>query len=72
MNQGEKVSGVDGMTLEICAGLIDKSDLSIEDHVVAEVEEETGYKGRVVNLIYLFRSPYTHLNSLNDFFETFK
>merc|ERR1711935_1206746 len=36
------VTGEDGMTLEVCAGIVDKSS-SFKAHVVAEVVEETGY-----------------------------
>ena len=32
------------MTLEVCAGLVDKTGKSFKEHVVAEIEEETGYK----------------------------
>jgi len=38
------VTGDDGMTLEVCAGIVDKTGKSFKEHVVAEVEEETGYK----------------------------
>ena len=36
------MTGEDGMTLEVCAGIVDKSS-SFKAHVVAEVAEETGY-----------------------------
>ena len=41
--QGEKVTGSDGLTLEVCAGIVDK-DMSYIEHAVAEVSEETGYR----------------------------
>ena len=37
------MTGEDGMTLEICAGIVDKQGSSYKAHVVAEVAEETGY-----------------------------
>jgi len=41
--QGQKVTGSDGITLEVCAGIVDK-EISYVDHAVEEVFEETGYK----------------------------
>ncbi len=36
-------SGVDGVTLELCAGIVDK-DLTLEEIAAEEVIEETGFK----------------------------
>ena len=33
-----------GLTLELCAGIIDHPDLSLKEHMKREVLEETGYK----------------------------
>lgn len=34
----------DGMTVELCAGLLDKEDLSPEETALEEIEEECGYR----------------------------
>ena len=43
LQQGQTdLTAADGQTIEVCAGIVDKN-MSYADHVVAEVEEETGY-----------------------------
>ena len=42
---GDRIGiGFKGITLEICAGLIDKKDKSAHEIAIEEVEEECGYK----------------------------
>ena len=43
LDLGDKI-GSKGITLEICAGLIDKKDKSAQEIAIEEVEEECGYK----------------------------
>ena len=43
LDLGDKI-GSKGITLEICAGLIDKKDKSAHEIAIEEVEEECGYK----------------------------
>ena len=44
LQQGQTdLTAADGQTIEVCAGIVDKN-MSYADHVVAEVEEETGYR----------------------------
>lgn len=44
MRGDKNLTGEDGITLELCAGIIDKKEKSVAQHAVEEVQEETGYK----------------------------
>ncbi len=46
-------SGKSGVTIELCAGLIDKENLSVKEIACEEILEETGYKVNPSNLEYI-------------------
>ena len=64
----------DGMLVEACAGLLDKSSETPEEAIKREIKEETGYEiadvqkagqaytsaGSLTELIYLYVAPYTN------------
>lgn len=69
----------DGMSIEVCAGAIDKNE-SPEATIIREVEEEVGYRissvkqvlqaytspGAVTEKMYLFVAPYTDAMKVSD------
>lgn len=60
--------GARGITLEVCAGIVDKSDKSLAEIATEEVEEECGFKlDSPIEFVQSFRASigtYIHMRAV--------